>query len=69
MPGTYTITEEDPTPNFNLVDITCGGSFKSKDIDLDQRTVTLTMDPGQTAHCTFRNQEIYKYYFPIIFSE
>ena len=64
-PGTYTITEEDPSPGFFLADIVCGGSFKSTDIDLDQRSVTLTMDPGQTAHCTFRNQESHKYYFPI----
>lgn len=66
QPGTYIITEEDPTSDYHLADIVCGGSFKSEFVDLKQRTVILTMEENQTAHCTFLNKELFKYRLPIV---
>jgi hypothetical protein len=54
--GRYSITEADPVPvGFQLIDVYCqdpdGGSFA----DLDTRTATIELDPGETVTCTFIN--------------
>jgi hypothetical protein len=61
-PGTYTVTENDPTQQgFLLTDITCidsdqGGTGSSGDIGT--HTATINLDPGETVTCTFTNTEI-----------
>ncbi|MGB6333972.1 MAG: hypothetical protein WBG96_00005, partial [Thermoanaerobaculia bacterium] len=61
-PGTYMVTEGDPTQQgFLLTDITCidsdqGGTGSSGDIGT--HTATINLDPGETVTCTFTNTEI-----------
>ncbi len=53
-PGTYTVTEADPSPGFLLTAINCtaGGSG-----DVPSRTATITLTPGATVTCTFVNEK------------
>ena len=53
-PGTYTVTEADPSPGFLLTAITCtaGGTG-----DVPSRTATITLTPGATVTCTFVNEK------------
>jgi len=55
IPGTYSLTQDDPSPGHDLVDIDCQGAA-GQVVDLVQRKVTVTMAAGQTAHCTFKNE-------------
>ena len=57
-PGTYTATEDDPTPAFDLTAITCGdgGSATPSTWDVGTRTATFNLDPGETVKCTFTNR-------------
>jgi Domain of unknown function DUF11/Right handed beta helix region/Prealbumin-like fold domain len=60
VPGTYTATEADPTPAFDLTDITCredvAGAAPSVG-NLGTRTATFKLDPGETVRCTFTNTQ------------
>ncbi|MEM4302033.1 MAG: hypothetical protein QW570_08030, partial [Candidatus Caldarchaeum sp.] len=53
-PGTYTVTEADPSPGFLLTAINCsaGGSG-----DVPSRTATITLTPGAVVTCTFVNEK------------
>jgi len=53
QPGTYTSTEADPTPDFDLTSIICDDTNSSG--DLGARTATFELDPGETVTCTFTN--------------
>ena len=57
LPGTYTATEDDPTPAFDLTAITCddGGSATPSSGDVGTRRATFNLDPGETVKCTFTN--------------
>ena len=57
--GTYTVTEADPTPDFDLTAITCddGASASPSTGDVGQRKATINLDPGETVTCTFTNTE------------
>jgi len=59
VPGTYTAIETDPTPSFNLTDISCddGSSQTPSTFDLGARTATFRLDPGETIKCTFTNTQ------------
>lgn len=50
--GTYTLTQA-PDAAWDLTQLTCHGN---EVIDLAQRRVTITLDPGDTANCTFTNR-------------
>ena len=56
-PGTYTSTESDPTPAFDLTNISCddGASATQSTTSLGTRTATFKVDPGETVKCTFTN--------------
>jgi hypothetical protein len=58
-PGTYTSTEADPTPTFDLSGISCndGGSANPSSGDTGTRTATFNLDPGETVTCTFTNRK------------
>jgi Domain of unknown function DUF11 len=60
VPGSYTATEVDPTPAFDLTDITCredvAGAAPSSG-NLGTRTATFELDPGETVRCTFTNTQ------------
>jgi len=53
-PGSYTVTEGDPTPAFDLTGLTCsaGGST-----DLATRTATVTLPAGGSVTCTYTNTQ------------
>jgi uncharacterized repeat protein (TIGR01451 family) len=54
-PGTYTSTEADPTPGFDLTSIICNDANSTG--DLASRTATFHLDPGETVKCTFTNAQ------------
>ena len=58
-PGTYTSTESDPTPGFDLTGLSCndGASDTPSTVSLASRTATFKLDPGETVTCTFTNTE------------
>ena len=62
-PGTFTITEQDPGPDYDLTALECaiidsqtGISYASGDLNTRSVDITLT-GPGQTAYCLFENTE------------
>jgi hypothetical protein len=57
-PGTYTSTEANPTPAFDLTGISCndGASATASTVNLGTRTATFKLDPGETVTCTFTNR-------------
>ena len=57
MPGTYTSTEADPAPPFDLGSITCddGQSATPSTWNLGNRTATFKLDAGENVKCTFTN--------------
>ncbi len=59
VPGTYTSTENDPTPAFDLTAISCddGMSATPSSGNVMTRTATFKVDPGETVKCTFTNTQ------------
>ena len=55
VPGAYTVTEDDPSPTFDLTDLTCVDTGTPSTGDLDTRTAAINLDPGETVTCTFTN--------------
>jgi hypothetical protein len=53
-PGTYTVQEDDPSPSA-LTGLSCDDSDGETTWDLDDRTATVDLDPGETVTCTFTN--------------
>ncbi|MFL5799743.1 MAG: hypothetical protein ACJ77A_17665 [Actinomycetota bacterium] len=58
-PGTYTSTESDPTPAFDLSGVSCNDSLSPtvSTVSLATRTATFKLDPGETVTCTFINRQ------------
>jgi peptidyl-tRNA hydrolase len=56
-PGTYTTTEVDPAPNFDVTAVRCddGDSTTVSRGDPQTRTAIFNVDPGETVTCTFTN--------------
>lgn len=53
-PGTYTVTENDPSgAGYTLGDVSCDDGNSTG--DSTARTATIRVDPGETVRCTFRN--------------
>ena len=59
QPGTYTSTEADPTPAFDLTKIECddGASATPSTVSLADRKATFKLDAGETITCTFTNTQ------------
>ena len=54
--GVYTITERSPGPAYVLDSIVCNEDGAANTAtDLANRTAAITLDPGETVHCTFDN--------------
>lgn len=55
----YTVTESDPTPNFDLTGISCddGSSTEASTGSVATRTATFKLEPGETVKCTFTNTQ------------
>jgi uncharacterized repeat protein (TIGR01451 family)/fimbrial isopeptide formation D2 family protein len=58
-PGTYTSSEDDPGPAFDLGAIECddANSTTPSSGDVGTRTATFKLDPGETVKCVFTNAE------------
>jgi hypothetical protein len=58
LPGGYSVTEDDPTPAYDLVRLDCddGESENASTTSIGQRTASINVDPGETVHCTFTNR-------------
>ena len=56
-PGTYTTTEADPAPDFELTDVSCddGDSGLASGGDPSTRSAVFNLDPGETVQCLFTN--------------
>ena len=54
-PGTYTITETNPAPGFDLVDITCSDCNSAGSLATGAAMVHL--ESGETVTCTFTNRQ------------
>jgi hypothetical protein len=56
-PGTYTTTEVDPAPDFELTAVECddGGSATASSGDPQSRTAVFNLDPGEMVRCSFTN--------------
>jgi len=54
-PGTYTATEDDPTPEFDLTAILCDDGNSTGDVGT--RTATFNVEAGETVTCTFTNTQ------------
>jgi len=60
-PGTYTATESDPAPDFELVEISCDddeGSGLESSGDADTRSAIFNIDPGETVRCIFSHEVV-----------
>ncbi len=57
VPGTYTVTESDPSPLTLLTALTCddGGSTTPSTTSVGTRAATIEVDPGETVTCTWTN--------------
>lgn len=58
-PGTYTTTEANPAPDFDVTAVECddGASATPSSGDAGSRTAVLNLDPGETIRCTFTNAQ------------
>ena len=55
VPGTYTSTENNPAPNFDLTSITCSDANSTG--DKDTRTATFRLEAGESVKCVFTNTQ------------
>jgi hypothetical protein len=58
VPGSYLITESDPTPAYDLENIICVdgvGNVVDSTVDVNAREATVNVDPGETVACEFNN--------------
>jgi hypothetical protein len=62
--GQYTVTEVDPTPEYDLTDLVCTDDFdgNSRNVvdsseDKVNREATINLDPGETVKCVFTNTQ------------
>jgi uncharacterized repeat protein (TIGR01451 family) len=64
LPGTYTVTEDDPiagSGHFGFAGLACTDSDTTglnSTIDLDGRRAQIKLDPGETVTCTFENGHV-----------
>lgn len=59
-PGTYSVTEQDPAPAYDLTSIGCvhtgTATAKAASVDLATRTVSVTLGGGEDVTCAFTNR-------------
>jgi hypothetical protein len=57
-PGTYTTTEVDPAPDFELTEVVCddGASTTASSGDPQTRTAIFNLEAGETVRCTFSHE-------------
>ena len=59
IPKTYTVTEDDPTPEYDLIGLACVelDGVENSSTSLSQREATIVVDPGETVQCTYTNRK------------
>ncbi|WP_345986325.1 hypothetical protein WCX49_04185 [Sulfurimonas sp. HSL-1656] len=59
IPGTYAVTEDDPTPEYDLIGLVCVelDGVENSSTSLSQRKATIVVDPGETVQCTYTNRK------------
>ena len=55
--GTYHVSENDPTPGYDLTNLTCTDPDNGSSVSLNSRQATIDVDPNETVHCTFTNRK------------
>ncbi|WP_417908497.1 hypothetical protein [Candidatus Electronema sp. PJ] len=62
--GNYTVTEDNPGLAYELVGLVCtddiegnGWNVNDSSIDIVNRKAAISLDPGETVHCTFTNRK------------
>ena len=58
--GQYTVTENDPTPAYDLTGLSCSvstGGSSTATTDLANRKVTIDLKPAETVTCTYTNRK------------
>jgi hypothetical protein len=57
LPGSYSVTEDDPAPAYDLTGLACddGASRTPSTTSKQARTATIAVDPGETVRCVFTN--------------
>lgn len=57
--GTYSVTENDPAPDYLLSNLVCDetGGLVNSVTDLLLRNATINLEPGEAVECTFTNRE------------
>ncbi len=61
LAGQYMVTEDDPSPTFELSNLVCvdsDGGGTASTWDLGTRKSTINLDPGETVTCTYTNTEV-----------
>jgi plastocyanin len=57
IPGTYTVTEADPAPAFDLESLDCDDDASATPSTTSGRVATVKVDPGETVTCTYTNKQ------------
>jgi plastocyanin len=55
--GSYTVTESDPTPAFDLATLDCDDDASATPSTTAGRVATVKVDPGETVTCTYTNKQ------------
>jgi subtilisin family serine protease len=58
VPGTYTVTEDDPGAFFTLNGLACNDPDGGTTVDLESNSVTIDVDPDETVTCIFTNSDL-----------
>jgi hypothetical protein len=57
LPGTFTVTESDPGPGFELTDISCTDPTTNSTGNTTTRAATINLASGEEITCTFTNRK------------
>jgi hypothetical protein len=57
VPGSYTVTESDPTPGFDLASLSCDDGASATPSTVSGAVATVKVDPGETVKCTYTNAQ------------
>ncbi|MEE2524471.1 DUF11 domain-containing protein [Pseudarthrobacter sp. J47] len=56
-PGTYSVTELDPTPGYDGTGLTCVGNLEGDTSSASGLVGSIDLDPGETVTCTYTNTQ------------
>ena len=53
--GTYHVSENAPTPGYDLTNLVCTDPDNGSSVSVANREATIDVDPNETVHCTYTN--------------